>query len=173
MVFQTPEKTFLCQKGFLSEVFLFGGENGPGTRNVLFPHWDFFRGFPFGRRGHFFMSKTFPLRGFPWHVFGPKGFSLKRPPLSCFPSPGQVLPEPLLKPLFGHMLKPLCHTLSCNGFQCVAAWGYHPEHAQNRLCSIQWLVLCLVEASCSQGVHSKLDFEISRIFSEIILRYAH
>ena len=77
-------------------------------------------------------SERFSLARF-WakRVFSEKGL------LVLFPPPGKVLPEPLLKPLFGHMLKPLCHTLSCNGFQCVAAWGYHPEHAQNILCSIQ------------------------------------
>ena len=136
MLFQTPEKTLWCQ-WVSSQRFPFSGvKMASGPEAYCLRTGTFSEVFLLGVGGVFVLSKTFPLRGFPWHVFGPKGFALKRPPLSCSPSPGQVLPEPLLKPLFGHMLKPLCHTLSCNGFQCVAACGYHPEHAQNRLCSI-------------------------------------
>ena len=144
----------------------------PGAETYCFRTGTFSEVFLLGV-GDIFYVKNVSSERFSLARFWAKRVFSEKAPLSCFPSPGQVLPEPLLKPLFGHMLKPLCHTLSCNGFQCVAAWGYHPEHAQNRLCSIQWLVLCLVEASCSQGVNSKLKFETYRIFSERKWRYAH
>ena len=86
--FRTPEQTLLCQKGFLAEVSLFGGENGPGTGNVLFPLRDFFIGFPCWASGASFRSKTFPLRGF----WARRVFSAKGPPvLFPLPWPGSAL----------------------------------------------------------------------------------
>ena len=87
-VCQTPQNMCLSRKGFLSEVFLSGDENGlvPGNLLVLMILCCF-RDVNFGRRGRFCLAKWVFSEMFSLAGFRAKRVFSERGSLSCAPLP--------------------------------------------------------------------------------------